>query len=93
MDLAGNCNMVIINYCAYRNNCASAEELYPAPMFVNPFRHNCTDNKFPIIHNKCKATAGYICLQSDHQTLELSRKRQSQTCVIGRKNQGTDRNH
>ena len=52
----GFCDMGTINWCIRFGNCADKkdiEENFVTDSFVNPFREDCNNRKYSIIHNKC----------------------------------------
>lgn len=60
----GNCNMGTVNWCIRFGKCADKKDLESNNVkdkFVNPFREDCSDTKFSIIHNKCVGTEGKVC--------------------------------
>ena len=60
----GNCNMGTVNWCIRFGNCASKKDLETdnvKGLFVNPFRKECDNTKYSVIHNKCEGTEGKIC--------------------------------
>ena len=49
----GNCNMAAVNWCLWNGKCIiDSNHLDDAPIFVNPFRKECT-KPHPVIHDKC----------------------------------------
>ena len=60
----GNCNMVVVNYCIRFGNCASKTDLEidnVKRFFVNPFREDCRNTSYSIVHNKCYDTEDSLC--------------------------------
>ena len=56
--------MGTVNWCVRFGNCASKKDLEAnnvKDLFVNPFRKECSDRKYSIIHNKCEGTEGKAC--------------------------------
>lgn len=54
MPKGKNCNMPVVNWCL--NHGPSCGQIHPEPSFVNPWRHECRDKKYPVVHNKCSET-------------------------------------
>ena len=60
----GNCNMGTVNWCIRFGNCTDKKDLEidnVKALFVNPFRKDCDNRKYSIVHNKCAGTEGKIC--------------------------------
>ena len=60
----GNCNMGTVNWCIRFGGCADKKDLAIDQVkagFVNPFREDCENRTYSIIHNKCEETEGTIC--------------------------------
>ena len=60
----GNCNMAVLNWCIYFGECAHKEDLeidLVKELFVNPFRQECNNLTYSVIHSKCRETAGRFC--------------------------------
>lgn len=69
----GNCNMPALNWCVSHGPCATASLIDDDPAFVNRFRKDCNGNH-SIIHNKCSATEGKICVEIVKEKIQLRQK-------------------
>ena len=53
----GNCNMAVVNYCVNHGPCGEdVASVHENPKFVNPFRKECEDPQYAVVHNKCEET-------------------------------------
>ena len=69
----GNCNMGTVNWCIRFGNCVSKKDIQidnVKGLFVNPFRRDCENRNYSIIHNKCDRTEGNICAIIKYDTIE-----------------------
>jgi hypothetical protein len=58
-----NCNMPAFNWCVRRGECGASASLGVAGQrLVNPFGRQCLSSQYAVIHNKCRGSAGRLCL-------------------------------
>ena len=79
----GNCNMGTVNWCIRFSNCSSKSDLERdnvKELFVNPFRKECDNRKYGIIHNKCKRTEGNVCLIIQNNEIHHHRSKDRKSC-------------
>ena len=67
--------MPAVNWCAHFGDCAEKNDLdmdNVKSYFVNPFRKQCSNNSYTIIHNKCPETRGRIYVVLKNETIEYT---------------------
>ena len=68
--------MATVNWCIWFGGCAKKEDLAIDNVkegFVNPFREDCENRKYTIIHNKCEETEGKICALVQDNSIKYKR--------------------